>query len=223
MSLDRALNVLITAAALAVAFVLIRRELSPRQEVAEDASTPTFVPSWKGLAAAGRLIGDPNAPVQIVEFSDFECPFCRRFNNAYNRVKAKYPREIALSYVHLPLPTHRFALPAARASECAANAGRFAPMVDAIYSVQDSLGLTTWETIAERAGVSDKVAFSACIADTAPLPQVEAGIAAATKVGVRATPTVFVNGWRFGGTPSEAMLDSLVRLALAGKQLGSTP
>src|SRR5262245_61999730 len=87
--------------------------------VAPDDQKASFVENWSDLLDSGTQIGLSSASVKIIEFSDFECPFCARFGNALRDVRAKYPNDIAVVYVHFPIPTHRFAIPAARAAECA--------------------------------------------------------------------------------------------------------
>jgi hypothetical protein len=74
-------------------------------------------------------------------------------------VRARYPKDVGLFFVHFPLPMHRFARPAARATECAGLQGKFGQMVDAVYNKQDSLGLKSWSDYGRDAGVADTVAF----------------------------------------------------------------
>jgi protein-disulfide isomerase len=130
-------------------------------------------------------------------------------------VAARYRKDVAVVFVHDPLPMHRFAQPAARAAECAAAQGRFWPMVDALYTAQDSLGLKPWFKYAQSASVPDSERFARCVQDTVAIPAIAAGLAMSRRLGISGTPTVLVNETRFGAPPSDstlyATIDRLLR------------
>jgi protein-disulfide isomerase len=181
-----------------------------------DQGPPTYLPSWRDLIANGVLEGDSTAVVKLVEFSDLECPVCRQFERNVRSVRAKYPKEVSVVFVHFPLPQHRFARPAARAAECADRSGRFAEFVALAYDKQDSLGLKPWTSYALEAGVRNTARFARCVADASPVPRIDDGVALAHRMGVRGTPTVIVNGWRFSSPPAEAELIRTVAALIAG-------
>jgi protein-disulfide isomerase len=158
------------------------------------------VPEWKELLDKGILIGDPSAPVQIVEFADLECPFCGQFHAVFDDVTQER-EDIALTFVHYPLSKHRFARPAAHAAECALEQGRFRQFVSLIYQQQDSLGLKNWGTFASQAGIADTIAFGGCFASPDRLKRIDAGLDAGASIGVSGTPTVIINGWRVTRPP----------------------
>ena len=155
----------------------------------------------------------------VVEFGDFECPFCARFERAFREVKARYGRKVALVFLDDPLSIPRFALPAARAARCAGIQDRFGQYHDALFAHQDSLGLKPWTSYAIDAGVGDTVAFARCTRSNAAVTQVQAGQALAAKLGIRATPTIIVNGWRFATPPSDSLLLAVVAGVIAGKSV----
>ena len=165
------------------------------------------VENWQALVASGVWIGNRNAENIVLEFADFECPFCKRFHDAYSDARLTLPDtgNVALVFVHLPIPGHRFARPAARAAMCAENQGRFTAFHDAIYAQQDSLGLKPWVAYAADAGVPDLRAFEKCNASTQPVQLVERGVALAESLNVKATPTVIVNGWRYSSPPVDSL------------------
>jgi protein-disulfide isomerase len=87
--------------------------------------------NWLPVAAEGHRLGPENADITVVVFSDFECPMCRTFAlETFPEFEARYPGRVALVFRHWPLTGHRLAYPAARASECAAQQGRFFPFHD---------------------------------------------------------------------------------------------
>jgi protein-disulfide isomerase len=176
------------------------------------------VKDWSRILESGRTDGSPGAPVQLVEFGDLECPFCRQFNATLHAVRNRFPQEIAYTFVHFPIPGHRFALSAARASECAAAQGRFDEMVNAVYELQDSLGFRSWADFARDAGVSDIEKFQRCTQSTSVVPLVAAGQAAARQFNIQGTPTVMLNGWRYGSPPSDSELTRAISDLLAGRR-----
>jgi protein-disulfide isomerase len=159
--------------------------------------------------------------VTIVELGDFECPVCRSFHADVRTVREQFPLDVSLVFVHFPLSIHRFAIPAAKAAECAYEQGKFAPFHELLFDKQDSLGLKPWTSYALEAGVEDSAEFSACVSSNRQFPRIEAGIAAAREIKARGTPTIFLNGWRLFHTPSATELSEIVRALLAGRSPGS--
>jgi protein-disulfide isomerase len=156
------------------------------------------------------LIGNPTAPIKLVEFADFECPYCRRADSTYRKVAARFGPRLAMVFIHDPLKIHRFAMPAAQAAECAAEQGRFDAYHDQLYDKQDSLGLKSWLSLAVAAGVRDSAGFQDCINRGRGAARIQRGLAAAKQFGVNATPTILINGWRFWSPPTESQLDSTI-------------
>jgi protein-disulfide isomerase len=222
---DRVIAVALAAAALAVAGVAVRRELSggPRASRSLTAAPPVRIPEWESVLEVGIRVGRPEARVQIAEFGDFECPACRDYQPLLSSVASRFGDSVALIFVHYPLQQHRFAIPAARAAECAARVSRFSPMRDALFAKQDSFGLRAWRAFAQDAGIGDTTAFDACVVATQPIHRIEAGKALGQKIRVRGTPTILVNGWRFESPPSDAELEKFVQQFLRGSRDSSLP
>jgi len=198
----------LTTAAVLLSVVLLHREFAPSRPVDVVSGPPVFLSDWKDWLLRGRVIGDSAAPIQVVVFSDLECPVCRGFDRTLREVRTKLPREMAVVFVHYPLQGHRFARPAARAAECAGTQGRFDAFIERVYDRQDSLGLKPWSQYASESGVQDTVAFSHCVIDTTSVPRIADGVNLARKLGLHGTPTVVVNGWRFAVAPDA---DGLLR------------
>ena len=156
---ERVQTTMITASAVAVAVALLHREFVMPAAASSSDRKPERVAAWRELLPAGRTIGNPNARVKLIEFADLECPFCRSFQSTLKEAAAKYPNDVAVVFVHLPLAMHRFARPAARVAECGAAQGRFSNLVDALYQRQDSFGIRSWAAYGRDAGVEDTLAF----------------------------------------------------------------
>ena len=201
--------------------LVVRREyFSPsagsRQMLAEQ--KPILLPHWRDNLAKGVRLGTDDGPVQLMEFADFECPYCGDFHKKLKALRERYPTKISVIYVHFPLPGHRFALPAARVAECAGEQGRFEAMHDQLFDGQESFGLKPWREYAIAAGVPDLGQFDVCIKRSDPIPRVEEGKELGAQIDVQGTPTLVINGWKLGHPPSEQELDAMVKAVLAGKE-----
>lgn len=215
---------MIVVAAVAIAVTAVHREFSTvrgRPPGLPDAP-PAYEPMWNELVQQGILVGDSAARIKIVEFADLECPFCKRFHDSFLRAQRDHPRDLALVFIHYPIAQHRFARPAARASECARAQRRFPQFVDGVFRKQDSLGLKAWISFAQDAAVPDTVEFARCNARTSPLFVVESGLAQGRRAQVHATPTVIINGWRFSSPPYDSLGPILTRI-IEGKAPLGTP
>jgi protein-disulfide isomerase len=178
---------------------------------------PVLITDWREDLATGVHMGSADAPVQLIEFADFECPFCGSFHKSLKSVRQHYPTQVALTYVHFPLPMHRFAVPAARAAECAGNQGRFDAMHDQLFEHQDDFGLRPWSEFAIASGVSELAAFDSCMESIGTIPRVVGGKALGDKLDIQGTPTVIINGWKLGHPPNADELDGMVKAILAGR------
>lgn len=180
-----------------------------------DAGVEQVEPSLESqFQSAGRRLGGAQPLLTVVEFGDYECPACRMFHvETVEPLLREYPQDLAVIYRHTPIPGHRFAYPAARAAECAAHQDRFAEYHDLLFQKQDSIGLKDWESFAAEAGVSDSLAFAACVRNTDLVPEIEADLEAGRQAEARGTPTVIVAGKKYPGVVTyrdlKALLDSV--------------
>ncbi len=142
--------------------------------------------------------GPKDAKVTIIEFSDFQCPFCKRGMDSMDAVHKEYPKDVKIAFKHLPLPFHPEAKPAARASIAAQRQGKFWEMHDKLFENQKSLGEELYMSLAKEIGL-DMAKFKKDFADPAVAKQVDDDAALATKLGVRGTPGFFVNGVQVKG------------------------
>jgi protein-disulfide isomerase len=207
--LEQSATVILVLAALSIAAVAVRRELIGqgliRSSQGASLGPPEFVPDWLDLTSSGRWLGDSNAPVRIVEFADFECPFCAAFEASYFNLKRELGNDVALLFVHYPLQGHRFARLAAKAAECGAIQGGFDAVHDALFAKQDSFGLRPWTEFAVDAGLPDQDAFAKCLSGPDTLSLISRGVAAGVKLRIRGTPTILINGWRLPDVPLDTL------------------
>ncbi len=171
-------------------------------------------PDWKRYAAGSHTLGPADAPVTITEFADFQCPFCKSLQSDLDTLRARHSLNVRLVFRHLPLPIHRSALAAARASECASMQGRFEPMAHALYESQDSIGAVPFAWFARRAQVPDENAFDVCMRADGPVPGVAEDTAAAKALGIRGTPTLLINDLQVEGVVPLDSLEAFVSRAV---------
>ena len=149
--------------------------------------------------------GSEDAPVTIVEFSDFECPFCSRVVPTLDRISERYGDQVRIVFRQFPLDNlHPNARKAAEASLCAEEQGKFWEMHDAMFANQRQLQVAQLKRQAGELGL-DTNAFDECLDSGRHAAQVQADVDAGAGLGVTGTPAFLING-RFlsGAQPFEA-------------------
>jgi protein-disulfide isomerase len=155
-------------------------------------------PRQQVAAANSPSKGPANAPIELIEFSDFQCPFCLRANPTVNQVLTTYGDRIHFVYRHYPLPTHPSAKPAAEASECAAEQNQFWQYHDRLFANPTKLGAADLKQHAADLGL-DTAKFDSCVETHKYKAKVEADQQAGSEVGVDGTPAFFINGRMISG------------------------
>jgi len=180
---------------------------SPARSVAtSDGSVSPATDSLSDRADKGRTLGDANAPLWIVEASDFQCPFCKQWHDStmppiiQNYVKTG---KVRIAYINFPLQQHRNALPAAEAAMCAAVQNKFWPMHDSLFARQEKWGekptaLPMFDTLATRVGVN-LPQWRACMVSHSMVPLISADRDRGQQAGVQSTPTFFIGTQRVPG------------------------
>lgn len=155
------------------------------------------------VAATGPAKGPATAPVTIVEFSDFQCPYCSRLTPTLEQVKQKYGDKVRIVFRQFPLPMHPNAQKAAEAALCANDQGKFWQLHDAMFSNQGALGVDQLKAKAAELGLKADD-FNKCLDSGAKVAIVEADKKDGSAAGVNGTPAMFING-RFvnGAVPLE--------------------
>jgi protein-disulfide isomerase len=137
--------------------------------------------------------GPANAPITIVEYSDFQCPFCARVNPTLERIRQTYGDRVRIVFKDFPLPNHGEAPKAAEAAYCAGEQGKYWEMHDRLFANQQALQLPALKQHAEALGL-DTAAFNQCLDSGKHASRVTENLKAGEALGISSTPTLFVNG-----------------------------
>ncbi len=161
------------------------------------------------------ITGNKNAKVTLVEFSDFECPFCSQFEPTVTKVLADYKDKVRVVYKHYPLSSiHPQAQKAAEAAECAGDQKKFWEMHAKLFANQSTLSIANFKTWAKDLGLKEST-FNSCLDENKKASKVAADQKYGDSLGVTGTPTSFVNGYAVQGAQSYDFVKSLIDQELA--------
>lgn len=203
----------------------IARQIVAGQNTKSDGLNPSPVPPPAPPPVVeisiddDEVMGDPNAPVTIVEFGDFQCPYCRAlWKSTLPEVKKEFIDTGKAKFVYrdFPLDNHPAAQVSAEATECAADQGKFWEMHDKMYAEQEKLGTGTIEygeeeikLWAKQIGL-DTVSFNQCLTSRKYKDEVAKDREDGTAAGVTGTPNTFVNGRKIPGVSSFAAFKKII-------------
>lgn len=209
---DKTLNVatmvlVITASVLGI--IRIKEYFAPTEVSGQVAQQ---VPEWEKYSAGTLRIGNQNAAVSIVEFSDFQCPYCKLAAADIKALRKEYGESISWTFRHVPL--HGASRAAAAAAECAARYGAFEQMHDRLFELADSIGLRSWSSFARESGIRDTVEFGRCMIGSAADSAITRDSIAASTLGIRGTPTFLINQRQVSGNVGISALRKTVQQVL---------
>lgn len=182
-------------------------------DAANDPYASAFPP--EDVTDTDHIRGNKNAKVTLIEYSDFECPFCLQHGDTLNQLLAAYPNDVRVVYRHFPLTgLHPEAQKAAEASECAADQGKFWEMHDAIFqaNADGTMSVNTWKKIAETLQMNTN-AFNKCLDSGEKASVVAAHQNDGANAGIAGTPGTFVNGQLIEGAIPFANFKQIVEAA----------
>jgi protein-disulfide isomerase len=183
------------------------------KSIVKDQSTILLTP----VSSADWITGSTTAPIQIVEYADFQCPACGAYYPILKQLTDEEGSKFSLVYRHFPLPQHQNAYPSAIAAEAAGKQGKFWEMHDLIFQHQ-----TDWENAADPSSIYTGYAktlglsldkFATDSADPALRTKIEASLKEGEKAGIDATPTFFVNGKKIMNPHSYDEFKAIVNVA----------
>ena len=160
--------------------------------------------------------GKADAPITLIEFSDFECPYCGRVQSTLKSVEKTYGDKLRIVFRHYPLEFHKQAPKASEAAQCAADQGQFWPFHDILFADQEDLSIKRLEAVAADLKL-DQAQFKACLADGRHAARVAADVKEGQRLGITGTPTFFVNGIKLVGAVPLIQFQKTIDAELKGK------
>jgi protein-disulfide isomerase len=204
-------------------YLLQQRTLTVRQQYldglrAKVATRIMLDPPRQVVAKADRPSKGPEtAPIELIEFSDFQCPYCESAFPTVNQVLKTYGDRIHFIYRHYPLVIHPRARPAAEASQCAAEQGKFWQFHDKLFGDQSKLGDEDFKRHAAQLGL-DTAQFNACVDSRKYQAEIDNDIHAGDEAGVSGTPAFYINGRMLSGAQPFEAFKSIIDEELSAKR-----
>ena len=176
---------------------------APRREVEIESTDPS--------------LGRASAPVTLIEFSDFQCPFCQRVEPTLKKIRETYGDKVRIVWKDFPLTQiHPQAFKAGEAGHCAAEQGKFWEYHDQLFGNQQALMPDDLQKYAAAVGI-DAERFNSCLDTSKHAEVVRDGVAQGTRLGINSTPTVFVNGRRVEGAQAYEVFAAAIDEELSKK------
>ncbi len=189
---------------------------APVAEVPVATAAPQYV-RYKIPTDGFPSIGPADAPITVVEFADYECPFCRQWDQqTYQPLMAAYPGKIRLVYRDFPLTSiHPDAMPAAEAAQCAGEQNAYWPYHDKLFA-SDQLGDAVYQQYAQELNL-DMTKFNDCLSTHKYQQAIQDDSTFALNLGVNSTPTFFINGLAVIGAQPLDVFKQVIDKELAGQ------
>ncbi|WP_322507625.1 DsbA family protein [Anaerolinea sp.] len=162
--------------------------------------------------------GPADAPITIIEFSDYECPFCRKWHlEVWPRLQEEFGDQIRLVYRDFPLDgLHANAIASAQAANCAGEQGKYWEYHNGLFTYNGRYNRTAFEEIGKQVGL-EMTAFTQCLDANRYKDEIEADYAFAANLGVQSTPTFFINGLALIGAQPYEVFRQVIQMELNGE------
>lgn len=200
--LDLAVSTILGLCALTITGLVVRRELfSPRLNQA--VTQPRFINNAPDYGKTGHVLGVDADHMRMVEFSDYQCPFCKDFEKTLTAARDTLGGHLVVIYRHFPLEQiHPEARSAALAAECAGEQGRYADFHRALLEDPVSFSREEYIRLSQHVGIADSTQFAQCIAAQRYQDRIDADIAAGKALGIHGTPSVLIGDTLYSGVMS---------------------
>ena len=190
-----------------------------RADAKVEVLLPAYLPSKVEVAATGPAKGPDSAPITIVEFSDYQCPYCSRAESTVKDLLEleKYKGKLRLVYRDYPLPSHNLAPKAAEAAHCAGDQGKYWELHDRLFAASPKLEVTDLKAYARELKL-DEGRFTKCLDSGEKAKVVAEHFKAGNEAGVRGTPAFFINGRLLSGAQKLEAFTAIIDAELAPKK-----
>lgn len=187
-----------------------QKKQQEQQKKARQSALQQLQANPKATIGQSPTLGAKNGKILLVEFSDFQCPYCAKAHETLKQFMAKHGESVTLVYKHLPLTSiHPQALPAAKAAWAAGQQGKFWPFHNALFENQSQLGEDFYQATAKSLGL-DMAKFDRDRASKAAEAAVNQDLELAEKLGIEGTPFFILNGEAFPGAVELSDLEAAI-------------
>jgi protein-disulfide isomerase len=195
-----------------------RQAATVEQAAGSQAINPDEIRRYDVSPDDDPSLGPAGAQITIVEFSDFECPFCTKwYAEVWPQIQAAYPSQVRLVYRDFPLTSiHSNAIAAAEAAHCAGDQNAYWEYHNLLFASEYGLGKEAYLRYAGQLNL-DSAAFNECLESRRYQDEVQADYEYAANLGIRSTPTFFINGIAVVGAQPFAVFKQVIDLELAGE------
>jgi protein-disulfide isomerase len=196
----------------------LRGQVDAAQSAQAQVEVPEDVKRYDVPIDNDPIYGPDDAPITIIEFSDYECPYCKKWHNeTWPLIQQNYGDKVRLVYRDFPLVgLHTNALAAAEAADCAGDQGKYWEFNNTLFSQDENLSRNVYESTASSLGL-DMAVFQKCLDDRPHQDEVEADYNYATQLGVSSTPTFFINGLALIGAQPYEVFAQVIEMELNGE------
>lgn len=172
--------------------------INPEPEAKKEADLKTK--QVRPIDKSDHFLEDINNPIQIIVYSDFECPYCAQFEDTLKQVRDEFNDKVVIAFRHYPLFSHSQAMSAAIASECAGEQGKFWEMHDQLFAdnIDENFNLLQFKEDAKALGL-DQIKFNQCLDTEKYKEKVESEMLEGKNAGAIGTPTIFINNEIYPG------------------------
>jgi len=177
---------------------------------------PPELPALKVAGEMEHITGPNDAPVEIILFSDFECPYCQQLHGTLSKIGRLYPKSVVIKHKNFPIPGHELGAKAALGSYCAGKQGKFKEYYDSIFTTSGRLSNERIDMLPIQLSLDDSD-FKSCLADPSSAIAVENDKIDGKAIGVQATPTMVINGKVYPGAKSLDALETIIDALVAKK------
>jgi len=187
----------------------------PTPQIPVQATKGRPLPDSARIGLGNLRIGPKDAPLQITEFADFECPFCSVAARQMHELQAKYPATITITFRHFLIGGHAHAPLAAAAAECAADQGAFEKYHSLLFENYRQLTQKKIRALAKTAGVTNMGAFDDCVASNRHEDRIHADTVAGRMAGVGGTPSWVVGDSIYGGLLATSQVEGWAKALMS--------
>ena len=189
-----------------VTFLFLRKEFAGKTEISYK-----VVDNWEELIPADEREKGSISKAYLIEFFDYECPYCNVVDTVLDSIQSKYDAKIKIVRYHFPLNMHPSAYKAAIAAECARDQGMFESYHKELMKNQYRLSSIDFNDIAILIGIKDLNKFQMCIDNEEPAGVISRNVQLAKRIGVNGTPTLIINNKMISGVIEVDEIDRIIK------------